>query len=96
MPVQPTNPGSGSPGPGEWPGKLIIRYTDGTVNHWNKMERPGILLEKGHVVAVTLAVIDVPKDDKKGNDGHGSKVIVIPFDGAALDRDLQTKHDEQR
>ena len=24
-----------------------------------------------------------------GNDGHGSKIIVIPFDGEALDRDLQ-------
>jgi hypothetical protein len=41
------------------------------------------------VAAVTLAVIDVPKDDERGNDLHGSKVIVIPFDGAAMDRDLQ-------
>jgi hypothetical protein len=71
------------------PRRDFVRYTDGTVNHWNKMERPGVLLENGHVVAVTLAVIDVPKDDEKGNDGHGSKVIVIPFNGAALDRDLQ-------
>jgi hypothetical protein len=78
------------------PTKDFVRYTDGTVNHWNKMERPGVLLEKGHVVAVTLAVIDVPKDDEKGNDGHGSKVIVIPFDGAALDRDLKIKDDKQR
>jgi hypothetical protein len=78
------------------PTRDFIRYTDGTVNHWNKMERPGVLLEKGHIVAVTLAVIDVPKDDEKGNDGHGSKVIVIPFDGTALDRDLQTKHAQQR
>jgi hypothetical protein len=38
---------------------------------------------------MTLAVIDVEKEQDKGNDGHGSKVIVIPFDGAALDRDLQ-------
>jgi hypothetical protein len=60
------------------------------------MERPGVLLGNGHIVAVTLAVIDVPKDDEKGNDGHGSKVIVIPFDGTALDRDLQTKHGQQR
>jgi hypothetical protein len=71
------------------PRRDFVRYTDGTVNHWNKMERPSVFLENGHVVAVTLAVIDVPKDDEKGNDGHGSKVIVIPFDGAALDRDLQ-------
>jgi hypothetical protein len=35
-------------------------------------------------------VIDVEKEEDQGNDGHGSKVIVIPFDGAALDRDLQS------
>jgi hypothetical protein len=70
------------------PRKDFVRYTDGTVNHWEKMERPGVLLENGHVTAVTLAVIDAPKDQEKGSDGHGSKIIVIPFDGAALDRDL--------
>jgi hypothetical protein len=42
------------------------------------------------VAAVTLAVIDVEKEAEHGNDGHGSKIIVIPFDGAALDRDLQS------
>ena len=67
----------------------FVRYTDGTVNHWNKMERPGVYIENGHVAAVTLAVIDIPKEQDRGNEPHGSKVIVIPFDGAALDRDLQ-------
>jgi len=71
------------------PTKDFVRYTDGTVNRWNKLERPSVYVENGHVAAVTLAVIDVPKDDEKGNDNHGSKVIVIPFDGAALDRDLR-------
>jgi hypothetical protein len=71
------------------PRKDFIRYTDGTVNHWNKLERPSVYLENGHVVAVTLAVIDVPKEEEKGNDGHGSKIVVIPFDGTGLDRDLQ-------
>ncbi len=66
----------------------FVRYTDGTVNRWDKLERPGVVIENGHVVAVTLAVLDVPKDEEKGNDRHGNKVIVIPFDGAALDRDL--------
>jgi hypothetical protein len=28
--VQPADPDSGNPGPGAWPSKLIIRYTDGT------------------------------------------------------------------
>jgi hypothetical protein len=70
------------------PRKDVVRYTDGTANHWEKMERPGVLVENGHVTAVTLAVIDVAKDQEKGNDGHGSKIIVIPFDGAGLDNDL--------
>jgi hypothetical protein len=71
------------------PTKDFIRYTDGTINHWNKLERPSVYLENGHVVAVTLAAIDVPKEQERGNDGHGSKIIVIPFDGAAMDKDLQ-------
>jgi hypothetical protein len=71
------------------PREAILRYPDGTVNHWNKAERPSVYLEDGHVAAMTLAVIDVEKEQDHGNDGHGSKVIVIPFDGAALDRDLK-------
>jgi hypothetical protein len=67
----------------------FARYTDGTVNHWHKMERPGVLIENGHVVALTLASMDTPKELQKGNDGHGSKVVVLPVDGAALDSDLQ-------
>jgi hypothetical protein len=70
------------------PGADIVRYTNGAVNHWNKLERPGVLIENGHVTAITFAVIDVPKEDEKGNDGHGSKIIVVPFDGVAMDRDL--------
>jgi hypothetical protein len=67
----------------------FVRYPDGTVNHWNKMERPGVYIEDGHVKAVTLASIDISKEEDTGNMPHGSKVLVIPFDGAALDRDLQ-------
>jgi hypothetical protein len=67
----------------------FLRYTDGTVNHWEKIERPGVLLENGHVTHFTFAVLDVPKNEERGNDTHGSKIIVVPFDGAALDRDLQ-------
>lgn len=50
-----------------------------------------MLIENGHVPHFTLAVLAVPKDQEKGNDMHGSKVIVVPFDGAALDRDLQNR-----
>jgi hypothetical protein len=71
------------------PTAAFVRYTDGTVNHWNKMERPGVYIENGHVAAVTLASIDIPKEKDIGNMPHGSKAVVIPFDGATLDRDLQ-------
>ena len=71
------------------PTTSFCRYTDGTVNHWHKLERPGVFLENGHVVAMTLAVLDTPKESQTGNNGHGSKIVVIPFDGAAMDRDLQ-------
>jgi hypothetical protein len=63
----------------------FLRYTDGTVNHWNKIERPGVVIENGHVTHFTFAVIDVEKDKDVGNDGHGSKIIVVPFDGASMD-----------
>ncbi|MCX6997440.1 MAG: glycoside hydrolase family protein [Kiritimatiellaeota bacterium] len=75
------------------PTKDFLRYTDGTVNHWHKLERAGVLLENGHVTHFTFAVVDVPKDRECGNDAHGSKIIVVPFDGAAMDRDL---HDADR
>lgn len=72
------------------PREPMVRYTDGTVNRWNKAERPSVYLENGHVVAMTLAVIDVEKEQDKGNDNHSSKLIVVPFDGTALDRDLES------
>jgi MYXO-CTERM domain-containing protein len=65
----------------------FVRYTDGTVNHWYKMERPAVFLQNGHVTAFTFAVIDVDKTLDLANDTHGSKIIVVPFDGVSFDRD---------
>jgi hypothetical protein len=66
----------------------IFSYTDGTVDHWFKMERPGVVIESGYVTYITFAVSDVDKNDQipAGSD-HGSKVIVLPFDGVAFDCD---------
>ncbi|MBN2191546.1 MAG: hypothetical protein JW751_01920 [Polyangiaceae bacterium] len=59
-----------------------------TCTQWYKMERPGVVLEDGHVTHVTWAVADVDKDNQiPGNSNHGSKIIVIPFDGVAFDND---------
>lgn len=65
----------------------FIRYEDSdVVNRWNKIERPGVYLEEGVVKAMTFSVLDLPKEEDKGNDGHASKVIVVPFDGESLNR----------
>jgi hypothetical protein len=66
----------------------FVRFTDGTAltsNRWYKMERANTYEENGHVVAFTFAAIDVEKSGDAGNDTHGSKIIVVPFDGAAFD-----------
>ncbi len=67
----------------------FVRYKDGTVNHWEKMERVNVYLENGHVAYFTFAVIDVPKENEHGNDNHGSKIIVVPFNGVKFDRDMR-------
>jgi hypothetical protein len=71
------------------PTRNFVRYKDGAVNHWDKMERPSVLIGNGHVEYFTFAVLDVPKEEERGNDNHGSKILVIPFDGAAFDRDMR-------
>ena len=62
-----------------------------TYTQWYKMERPGVVLENGHPTHITWAVADVDKDNQiPGNSNHGSKVIVVPFDGVAFDADFGT------
>jgi hypothetical protein len=66
----------------------IFSYTDGTVDHWYKMERPGVVLENGILTHVTFAVSDVNKDNQiSAGTNHGSKVIVVPFDGVGFNSD---------
>jgi hypothetical protein len=66
----------------------FVKYTDGSVDHWAIMERPGVLVEDGHVTHVTLASINVQKAQDRGNDNNGSKILVLPFDGAKFDAEL--------
>ena len=69
--------------------KLFCYEGSSTCNQWYKMERPGVVLENGHPTHITWAVADVDKDNQiPGNSNHGSKVIVVPFDGAAFDADF--------
>lgn len=63
----------------------FIEYEDGTVNVWNKLERPQVYLENGHVKYFSFSSIDVDKAQDGGNDSHNSKIIVVPFDGERFD-----------
>ena len=72
------------PGTAYTPDEEFLRYTDGTVNNWTKIERPNIYVEAGKIKAMTFAVIDVQKESDFGNDQHGSKVIVVPFSSEKL------------
>jgi hypothetical protein len=66
----------------------IFSYTDGTVDHWYKMERPNVVIESGLITHVTFAVSDVDKNNQiSAGTNHGSKVIVVPFDGVSFDKD---------
>ena len=71
--------------------KLFGYQGSTTYNQWYKMERPGVVLENGHPTHITWAVADVDKDNQiPGNSNHGSKIIVVPFDGVAFDADFGT------
>jgi hypothetical protein len=60
-----------------------------TYTQWYKMERPGVVVEDGHVTHITWAVADVDKDNQiPAGSNHGSKVVVVPFDGVAFDTDF--------
>ena len=60
-----------------------------TCTAWYKMERPGVVLENGHPTHITWAVADVDKDNSiPAGSNHGTKVVVVPFDGVAFDSDF--------
>jgi hypothetical protein len=72
--------------------KKIFCYEGSTTcNAWYKMERPGVVLQDGHPTHMTWAVSDVDKDNQvTPGTNHGTKVIVVPFDGVAFDNDFGT------
>lgn len=71
-------------------------YTDGHVERWYTVQRPTVYVENGKVKAFNFSVIDVHKGKDRGNDNHGSKIMVIPFDSEGFSKyiaDLR-KNDE--
>ena len=71
--------------------KIFCYEGSSTCSQWYKMERPGVVLENGHPTHITWAVADVDKDNQiPAGSNHGSKVIVVPFDGVTFDTDFGT------
>jgi len=71
--------------------KIFCYAGTSTCTQWYKMERPGVVLEDGHPTHITWAVSDVDKDNQVlPGTNHGTKVIVVPFDGVAFDADFGT------
>ncbi|HEX2872004.1 MAG TPA: MYXO-CTERM sorting domain-containing protein [Polyangiaceae bacterium] len=69
--------------------KLFCYEGTTTCNQWYKMERPGVVLQDGHPTHITWAVADVDKDNQVlPGTNHGTKIIVVPFDGVAFDNDF--------
>jgi hypothetical protein len=68
--------------------KKIFGYEGSqTASQWQNVERTGVVLENGHLTHVTWAVTDSEKMTLPAGSNHGSKIIVVPFDGVAFDKD---------
>ncbi len=65
--------------------KDFTTYEDGTVNHWDKLERPHVIQDEyGRATHLSLAVIDIDKDIDYGADNHNSKNLIIPLQPTTL------------
>ncbi len=73
----------------------IFRYTNGDVDEWYTVQRPTVYVEDGGISHFNFSVIDVFKGVDGGNDNHGSKVIVVPFDGAGFGKHMKAILDEE-
>ncbi|WP_162030856.1 MULTISPECIES: glycoside hydrolase family protein [unclassified Lentimonas] len=69
--------------------EALFRYEDGTVDEWAIVQRPTAYTEDGHITHFNFSVIDITKGGDRGNDNHGSKIIVVPFDGESFDLRMQ-------
>jgi MYXO-CTERM domain-containing protein len=69
--------------------KIFCYEGSTTCSQWYKMERPGVVLQDGHPTHITWAVADVDKDNQVlPGTNHGTKIIVVPFDGVTFDKDF--------
>ncbi len=63
----------------------IFKYTDGTINDWQVVQRPTAVMHRDGYVSHFLFSVMESKGGDQGNDNNGSKIVVVPFDGRAFD-----------
>lgn len=74
----------------------VFRHKDGTVEDWYTVQRPTVYTEEETVKAFNFSVIDVHKGEDRKNDKHGSKIVVIPFDGDAFKQHIKGVVEEEQ
>ncbi|VGO20420.1 glycoside hydrolase family protein [Pontiella sulfatireligans] len=76
----------------------VFRYPDGSFDDWIYVERMTACVdeETDHVTHFIFSVLDVKKGWDQGNDNHGSKIVVVPFDGEAFDANMQRIIDAEK
>jgi hypothetical protein len=67
----------------------IFKYTNGVINNWAIVQRMTVYVENGHPTHFLFSVIDVHKGKDVANDNHGSKIVIVPFDGKAFDKHME-------
>ncbi|MFY0601281.1 MAG: Ig-like domain-containing protein [Cyclobacteriaceae bacterium] len=67
----------------------VFRYDNGDIDEWYTVQRPTVYVEDGKVDFFNFSVIDVHKGKDGGNDNHGSKIIVVPFDGEGFGKHMR-------
>ena len=67
----------------------IFKYTNGIINNWAMVQRMTVFVENGHPTHFIFSVLDVKKGQDNADDNHGSKIVVVPFDGKAFDKHMQ-------
>ena len=70
----------------------VTCYDDGTKTHWYKLERPHVLQDDyGRATHLSLAVMDVPKQEDLSKDNHSSKNLIVPLQKHRLLKLLSAK-----
>lgn len=76
--------------------KEVFKYTSGQVNHWGCVQRPTVYVEDGEVKAFHFSVVDTGKGGDRPNDKHGSKIVVLPFDGKGFSEHIKKVVSEEQ